>query len=187
MPFYEPTFYKPNEPILSARPFRNIRGNCVSFEASAEYLNLIQSAKDTREPYNTNTSGSRKYLVVYTPNKGLGIVATQSIFPNDFIGEYVGEILTTEEQRKRKELGIGGNKYAFNLPNTSEIVCDAEIRGNFTRLINHSCKPNSRYHFTFADGHFRIVVHAVKDILPVRRNKGSFDNHIHTHSVGCCY
>ena len=81
--------------------------------------------------------------------KGYGVRCTQCIPQGTFIGEYVGEIISSSEARQRleklsptdscyvmtyKEHVDGGSVLATNI--------DATFAGNITRYVNHSCSPN---------------------------------------------
>ncbi|KAI9324119.1 hypothetical protein DFJ73DRAFT_873977 [Zopfochytrium polystomum] len=88
-----------------------------------------------------------------TPAKGWGLFAAESIPKGAFVAEYLGEIISTEEARRRWLFQV-----EHKLPNY--IICvrehgehmilrtliDPQLKGNAARFINHSCTPNLAFH-----------------------------------------
>lgn len=66
---------------------------------------------------------------------GLGLFATTTYKKGDFIIEYTGERIPTEEADRR------GGQYLFTLSDTETV--DGKGRENTARYINHSCRPNA--------------------------------------------
>jgi hypothetical protein len=109
-------------------------------------------------------------------NRGWGVRCWHNILAGDFIAEYVGEILTSEEADLREN-----DEYFFDLqvvPVTergvegaisqgkSEFIIDGRVRGNLTRFINHSCSPSLIVQCIFVGKQRlpRICLFAWKDI-----------------------
>ena len=65
---------------------------------------------------------------------GLGLFATEPIKKGEFVAEYTGELITSEEADRR------GGKYLFVI--TDDLVLDAKGREHKARYMNHSCRPN---------------------------------------------
>jgi hypothetical protein len=119
----------------------------------------------------------RDLEVFMTPdNRGWGVRCWHDIMAGDFISEYVGEILTSEEADLREN-----DEYFFDLqvvPVTergaegaisqgkSEFIIDGRARGNLTRFINHSCSPSLIVQCIFVGKQRlpRICLFAWKDI-----------------------
>lgn len=78
---------------------------------------------------------------------GWGLQATQHIKKGQYIGEYVGEIIDNEEDKRRQVVcNKKGSTYLFDLFSNlydTPYAIDAEKFGNLTRFINHSCEPNA--------------------------------------------
>jgi len=90
-----------------------------------------------------------KLFIFKTLHKGWAVGAQNIIPKGGFVGEYVGEIISTEEAKRRMALRKNERNYLLIL---REFISskdrwwrtnlDATDKGNFTRLINHSCDPN---------------------------------------------
>jgi SET domain-containing protein len=85
-------------------------------------------------------------------NTGLGIFANEDIKKGQFIIEYTGEKITTEEADRR------GGQYLYEI--NSKWTIDGKGRDNLARYINHSCKPNAE---ADVKGH-QVVITAIKNI-----------------------
>lgn len=71
-------------------------------------------------------------------NRGWGVRSMRAIECGTFVGNYYGEIISEEEADKR-----GNSAYQFELSSLGQkYIIDSKNFGNFTRFINHSCKPN---------------------------------------------
>ncbi|XWS20802.1 hypothetical protein CRYUN_Cryun30bG0000900 [Craigia yunnanensis] len=72
-----------------------------------------------------------------------GLVALEPIEADDFVIEYVGELIRPRisdiRERYYEKMGIGSS-YLFRLDDG--YVVDATKRGGIARFINHSCEPN---------------------------------------------
>lgn len=90
----------------------------------------------------------QKLTLVDTKNKGLGVVSSINLQKGSFIGEYVGEIVTSSLVKERlKSLGSSDKCYIIQYHehlSTSTLTTnvDATFKGNIMRFINHSCEPN---------------------------------------------
>lgn len=80
---------------------------------------------------------------------GLGLYATKDIKKGDFIIEYTGEMISTEEADRR------GGQYLFTL--NKDFTLDAKGREHFARYINHSCRPNAEAEFDEDDLKMNIL------------------------------
>lgn len=81
--------------------------------------------------------------VIKTEKKGYGLRAEADLRPNQFIFEYVGEVINEGHFRRRMRTydEEGVKHFYFMSLNKGEFV-DATKRGNLGRFCNHSCNPN---------------------------------------------
>ena len=81
--------------------------------------------------------------VFKTEKKGYGLRANTNLDENDFVFEYIGEVINEAQFRRRMvqydEDGI--KHFYFMSLNKGEFV-DATKKGNLGRFCNHSCNPN---------------------------------------------
>nr|XP_046243901.1 histone-lysine N-methyltransferase NSD3 isoform X5 [Scatophagus argus] len=103
--------------------------------------------------------------VVKTDDRGWGLKTKQALKKGDFVTEYVGEVIDSEEcqQRiKRAHENHISNFYMLTL--TKDRVIDAGPKGNASRFINHSCSPNCETQKWTVNGDVRIGLFALCDI-----------------------
>ncbi|KAJ1374406.1 hypothetical protein KIN20_037090 [Parelaphostrongylus tenuis] len=90
----------------------------------------------------------REYAAVqafYTgPSKGFGVQAIAPIKKGQFIIEYVGEVVSSEEFAKRlKKYGRDPSHTHHYMFEIGSLIIDATKKGNCSRFMNHSCEPNA--------------------------------------------
>lgn len=73
-------------------------------------------------------------LLVKRSSAGLGLFAGESISKETCIIEYVGRIISAQEEFTSR------SKYLFEI--NSKKTIDGQARTNTARYINHSCRPN---------------------------------------------
>jgi len=93
---------------------------------------------------------------------GFGVFAAQRIPPCAFVGEYTGVV----QERRKKHLN--DNYYCVRYTvwemGRKKFVLDAEKRGNFTRFINHSDKPNIGLQSIYWRGLPRMIFLSLREI-----------------------
>mmetsp|Transcript_16690 Transcript_16690/g.31623 ORF Transcript_16690/g.31623 Transcript_16690/m.31623 type:complete len:775 (-) Transcript_16690:249-2573(-) len=93
--------------------------------------------------------------------KGWGLITLEKVKKGNVIQEYVGEII--DEATKRERLRKWSNEHP-NDPNfyvmslESGWYIDAREKGNLSRFINHSCRPNCHLFPVNVSGHTRIAI-----------------------------
>ncbi|KAG1709492.1 hypothetical protein DVH05_020143 [Phytophthora capsici] len=87
------------------------------------------------------TSARSKLALVDCGRKGVGLVAMKFVDAHEYVGEYVGEVLTNSEAEIRS-LYYGRLAHYYMLRMSANQVIDATHFGGQMRFINHSCDPN---------------------------------------------
>lgn len=81
---------------------------------------------------------------------------------DEFIIEYVGEIISEDEATRREESGTDVS-YLFDV--NLDTVIDATRKGNVSRFINHSRESaNCEPHVKYVNGDYRIAFYALRDL-----------------------
>lgn len=81
--------------------------------------------------------------VIKTEKKGHGLRANTNLKANDFIFEYIGDVIGENAFRKRMQnYDQEGIKHFYFMSLTKGEFVDATKRGNLGRFCNHSCNPN---------------------------------------------
>ncbi|KAL7267775.1 hypothetical protein RUND412_009625 [Rhizina undulata] len=95
---------------------------------------------------------------------GFGLLMGQDVKAGEFLGEYKGEVISSEEaERRGKVYDKRGVSFLFNL-NQNQVI-DATRAGNKFRYVNHSSKrPNCVAKVLMANCTHRIGMYAKKDI-----------------------
>ncbi|GAQ84920.1 Putative histone H3 (Lys9) methyltransferase [Klebsormidium nitens] len=150
-------------------------------------------------PNSTLQRGASVHLELFkTDNgRGFGVRTREDIQRGRLIGQYVGEVITSEEANKRNSV------YLFNMDHhvrsaeqQDEVyVVDGGPASSIIRYINHSCDPNLAIYSVYTDtlhpGKPLLALYAIKDIVagtelaydykygdPVQASPGSTDGHI---------
>ncbi|KAF2168053.1 hypothetical protein M409DRAFT_21499 [Zasmidium cellare ATCC 36951] len=81
--------------------------------------------------------------VIKTEKKGYGLRANTDLRANDFIFEYIGEVIGENVFRRRmQQYDEEGIKHFYFMSLTKGEFVDATKKGNLGRFCNHSCNPN---------------------------------------------
>lgn len=81
--------------------------------------------------------------VFKTEKKGYGLRADTDLSPDDFIYEYIGEVIDEARFRRRMvQYDEEGIKHFYFMSLTKGEFVDATKKGNLGRFCNHSCNPN---------------------------------------------
>ncbi|KAK7934446.1 hypothetical protein WMY93_005342 [Mugilogobius chulae] len=74
---------------------------------------------------------------------GWGLRTNQALRKGNFVTEYVGEVIDSEEcQQRIKQAHENHVTNFYMLTLTKDRVIDAALKGNSSRFMNHSCSPN---------------------------------------------
>lgn len=82
--------------------------------------------------------------VFQTELKGYGLRADRILYENNFIYEYIGEVINEDNFRKRMIAYDEKNfKHFYFMMLKKDAFIDATIKGSLARFVNHSCNPNA--------------------------------------------
>ena len=120
-------------------------------------------------------------LKVKRSKAGLGLFTTVPIKKDDFVIEYTGEKISSDEADRR------GGKYLFTVID-DELVIDGKGRDNLARYINHSCRPNCEAEVD--EDKKRVFIYARRNIKPGEElnydyGKEYWDDHIKPYGCRC--
>jgi len=93
---------------------------------------------------------------------GFGVFAEQRIPSCAYAGEYRGQILERKVKPPREKVHCV--RYTTWEMGRRKFIIDAETKGNFTRFINHSSKPNLSLQSVYWRGIPRMIFVALKEI-----------------------
>lgn len=93
-------------------------------------------------PYPAATDASVAYEVRRSPIHGNGVFASRTIEAGEYIVEYEGERITSDESAIRAENAGGPVNHTFFFSLADGMVIDGGSGGNDSRYINHACEPN---------------------------------------------
>ena len=99
-----------------------------------------------------------------TPSKGWGVRTRSPIKASDYILEYMGEVVSEQEFKKRMTSIYQHDIHHYCLHLDGGLVIDAHRMGSEGRFVNHSCNPNCEMQKWSVNGHFRMVLFALRDI-----------------------
>ncbi|TMW46477.1 hypothetical protein DOY81_008445, partial [Sarcophaga bullata] len=165
-------FLKDMEERLSNFQSRGRRGELGCGEDCLNRLLMIECGPDCNVKERCTNKRFQKLLcspcrVFRTEKKGFGIMADIEILPGEFIMEYVGEVIDTEEFEKRRIMySQDKNRHYYFMALRSDAIIDATIKGNISRFINHSCDPNAETQKWTVNGELRIGFFSRKSIMP---------------------
>jgi SET domain-containing protein len=101
------------------------------------------------------------------PGKGWGLCALQAIRKGQFICEMTGEVFSLNSNEGTTRMLAYKQRPATYVMKLSEgLVLDATVKGNWGRLINHSCAPNALTEKWNVVGSTCIGIFAIRDIRP---------------------
>jgi len=98
-------------------------------------------------------------------DRGLGLFADAAIKKDSFVIEYIGEVITKEQLKKRKdEYKKKGLEHSYFKELRVGVYIDPTKKGNDARYMNHSDTPNCRGEKWDVDGEECIGIFAKADI-----------------------
>lgn len=131
-----------------------------------KFRNLLAAAEGA-DLLKTTQLKARKKRLRFQRSKihDWGLLALEPIEAEDFVIEYVGELIRRRvsdiRERQYEKMGIGSS-YLFRLDDG--YVVDATKRGGIARFINHSCEPNCYTKVITVEGQKKIFIYAKRHI-----------------------
>lgn len=100
-----------------------------------------------------------------TEGRGWGLLADENIKAGQFVIEYCGEVISSEEAKERSQTyEAQGLRDAYIISLTASSFIDATRKGSLGRFINHSCQPNCETRKWTVLGETRVGIFATQDI-----------------------
>ncbi|KAL0679931.1 hypothetical protein Bca4012_007912 [Brassica carinata] len=107
----------------------------------------------------------KKIKIVKTKLCGWGVEAAESINKEDFIVEYIGEVISDAQCEQRLwDMKHKGMKDFYMCEIQKDFTIDATFKGNASRFLNHSCNPNCVLEKWQVEGETRVGVFAARQI-----------------------
>lgn len=149
----------------NASQWSNVKG--LSARTNRAKLRNLLAAAEGADLLKATQLKARKKRLRFQRSKihDWGLVALEPIEAEDFVIEYVGELIRPRisdiRERHYEKMGIGSS-YLFRLDDG--YVVDATKRGGIARFINHSCEPNCYTKVITVEGQKKIFVYAKRHI-----------------------
>ncbi|KAG8803734.1 histone methyltransferase set2 [Serendipita sp. 401] len=103
--------------------------------------------------------------IVKTEMKGYGLRAASPLKRDDFIYEYIGEVVSEPSFLKRmRDYGDEGIEHFYFMMLQKDEFIDATKKGGIGRFVNHSCNPNCYVARWVVGSRLRMGIFAKRDI-----------------------
>ena len=95
---------------------------------------------------------------IMTRDKGWGIKTRTSVAKGTFIMEYLGEVVTDKEFKRRMQTDYKHDSHHYCLHVGEGLVIDGYRMGGECRFVNHSCAPNCEMQKWSVNGVWRMAL-----------------------------
>lgn len=173
---------------------------CTSYTACGENADCINRLTQTEcsesecrsKSYCQNQRFQRKQYanleIVQTEKKGFGLRAGSDLKRNDFIYEYIGEVVSEQTLLKRmRAYNDEGIKHFYFMMLQKDEFIDATKRGGIGRFANHSCNPNCYVAKWFVGPRIRMGIFAKRDIKKDEEITFNYNVDRYGHDAQTCY
>lgn len=118
--------------------------NCINRLTSVECINRACLCGDDCSNQRFQKKQYSSVKVVQTEKKGYGLVAEKDIAANQFIYEYIGEVIDEHTFRERMvDYDARKLRHFYFMMLAKDAFIDATEKGCLARFCNHSCSPNA--------------------------------------------
>ncbi|CAX44211.1 SET domain-containing protein, putative [Candida dubliniensis CD36] len=151
--------------------------NCINRITCVECINKNCLCGDDCQNQRFQNCQYSKVKVIQTELKGYGLIAEQDIEENQFIYEYIGEVIDESSFRQRMiEYDLRHLKHFYFMMLSNDSFIDATQKGSLGRFINHSCNPNAFVDKWHVGDRLRMGIFAKRKIL--RGEEITFDYNV---------
>ncbi|KIM29208.1 hypothetical protein M408DRAFT_328900 [Serendipita vermifera MAFF 305830] len=177
--------YKPGDPLDRAcGPHsdcinRLTQVECVDGECRCR--SFCQNQRFTKRQY-------ANVHIVKTEMKGFGLRAAGPISRDDFIYEYIGEVVSEPSFLKRmRDYGDEGIEHFYFMMLQKDEFLDATKKGGIGRFANHSCNPNCYVARWVVGTRLRMGIFAKRDIQMHEELTFNYNVDRYGHDAQKCY
>ncbi|KKF95138.1 Histone-lysine N-methyltransferase H3 lysine-36 specific [Ceratocystis platani] len=140
-------------------------GDCINRATKCECVVGTSACGDECQNQRFQRKQYADVDVIKTEKKGYGLRARQDLQANDFIYEYIGDVINEATFRRRMiKYDKGGIKHFYFMSLTRSEFVDATVKGNLGRFCNHSCNPNCYVDKWVVGNKLRMGIFALCDI-----------------------
>lgn len=141
--------------------------NCINRLTSVECVNKSCLCGDDCSNQRFQKKQYSSVKVVLTEKKGYGLVAESSISTNQFIYEYIGEVINEKTFRERMvDYDTRKLRHFYFMMLAKDAFIDATEKGCLARFCNHSCSPNAYVDKWVVGDKLRMGIFAKRSIKP---------------------
>ncbi|XP_070207967.1 histone-lysine N-methyltransferase ASH1L-like isoform X2 [Littorina saxatilis] len=116
-----------------------------------------------------------------TEDRGFGVRTLKPIEEDRIILEYLGEVVSETEFRRRMTEEYANDSHHYCLNMDGRTVIDGYRMGNITRFVNHSCEPNCEMQKWNVNGLYHMVLLTLREIKP--NEEISYDYNFHSFNL----
>lgn len=144
------------------------RGACTSDSECVNRALCVQCPSACAAPLCANKKfwkdDALKSLVVSGAKTRKILRTKQARRAGEFMGEFAGEVIRFEDAKQRWQTYAKTETSPMILCLTSRLFVDATVRGNISRYVRQSCRPNARLEVWSVNGHYRAGLFSLGDI-----------------------
>lgn len=131
--------------------------SCINYDLNVECNKDVCPAGPACQNQKLRNRENAEIQIMKTQNRGFGAVSIKDIPQENFVIEYIGELIDSNELKIRMDRKTANKEKDFYFMTiAADLIVDAEPAGNLSRFINHSCDPNCYTRKVTVDGNTRI-------------------------------